>query len=44
VVLAVVALLAGLFVTFLGATGLAGLTHGHVGSFFRRIRHRFLHP
>jgi cytochrome c biogenesis protein CcdA len=44
VVLAVVALLAGLFVTFLGATGLAGLTHGHVGSFFRRIRRRVLHP
>jgi cytochrome c biogenesis protein CcdA len=44
VVLAVLALIGGLFVTFLGATGLAGLGHGHVGSFFRRFRHRFLHP
>jgi cytochrome c biogenesis protein CcdA len=43
-VLAVVALLAGLFVTFLGATGLASLGHGHVGSFFRRFRRRVLHP
>jgi cytochrome c biogenesis protein CcdA len=44
VVLAVVALLAGLFVTFLGATGLAGLSHGGVGKFFRRIRRHVLHP
>ena len=44
VTLAVVALLAGLFVTLLGVTGLAGLGHGHVGSFFRRFRHRLLHP
>lgn len=44
VVLAVIALLAGSFVTFLGVTGLAGLGHSHVGSFFRRFRRRVLHP
>ena len=38
-VLAVVALLAGLFVTLLGVTGLVGLNHSHVGSLARRIRH-----
>jgi len=42
-VLALLALLAGLFVTLLGVTGLAGLTHGHVGGFARRLR-RLLHP
>ncbi len=44
VVLAMVALLAGVFVTFLGVTGLASLGHGHVGNFFRRFRRRVLHP
>jgi cytochrome c biogenesis protein CcdA len=43
-VLAIIALLAGLFVTFLGVTGLVGLNHGHVGSIFRRIRRKVLHP
>ena len=43
-VLAIVALLAGLFVTFLGVTGLVGLSHGHVGRIFRRIRGKVLHP
>ncbi len=43
-VLAVVALLAGLFVMFLGVTGLAGLGHGHFGQLARRLRHRLLHP
>ncbi len=42
-VLAVIFLLAGMFVTLLGATGLAGLGHGHFGHFARRVRH-FLHP
>lgn len=37
-VLAVLALLAGLFVTALGVTGLAGRTHGPVGRTSRRIR------
>lgn len=44
VLLSVVALLAGLFVTLLGASGLAGLGHGHFGAFARRFRHRLLHP
>jgi cytochrome c biogenesis protein CcdA len=43
-VLAVVALLAGVFVTLIGVTGLAGLGHGGFGSFARRVRHRLLHP
>ncbi|MBV8734952.1 MAG: GAP family protein [Solirubrobacterales bacterium] len=43
-VLAAVALLAGVFVTLLGATGLAGLGHGHLGQLARRLRHRLLHP
>jgi cytochrome c biogenesis protein CcdA len=42
-VLSLLALLAGLFVTLLGVTGLAGLTHGHVGGLARRFR-RLLHP
>jgi len=42
-VLALLALLAGGFVTLLGVTGLAGLTHGHLGRFARRF-HRFLRP
>lgn len=42
-VLAVMALLAGTFVTLLGATGLAGLHHGHLGRFARGLR-RLLHP
>ncbi len=39
-VLAIVMLLGGLFVAFIGATGLAGLSHSHLGRFFRRLRHR----
>lgn len=41
--LATLFLLAGLFVTLLGATGLAGLGHNHFGHFARRVHH-FLHP
>jgi cytochrome c biogenesis protein CcdA len=43
-VLAILVLLAGLFVTFIGATGLAGLSHGHLGGFFRKLRRKVLHP
>jgi cytochrome c biogenesis protein CcdA len=39
VVLAVLALVAGVFVTLLGVTGLASLRHDHVGGFARRLRH-----
>ena len=39
VVLSVLALLAGLFVTFLGLTGLGSLRHDHLGGFARRLRH-----
>jgi cytochrome c biogenesis protein CcdA len=42
-VLAVLALLAGLFVTFLGITGLGSMRRDHLGSFARRLRH-LLHP
>ena len=42
-VIAVLAVVAGLFVTLLGATGLAGLGHNHVGRFFRHFR-KLLHP
>ncbi len=42
-VLALLALLAGLFVTFLGITGLGSLRRDHLGSFARRLRH-ILHP
>ncbi len=42
-VLATLALLAGAFVTMLGATGLAGLGHGHFGNFARHFR-RFIRP
>jgi cytochrome c biogenesis protein CcdA len=42
-VLAVLALLAGVFVTLLGITGLASLRHGGFGRFARRLRH-LLHP
>jgi cytochrome c biogenesis protein CcdA len=38
-VLAVLALVAGVFVTLLGATGLASLRHDHFGGFARRLRH-----
>ncbi len=41
-VLAILALLAGVFVTLLGVTGLAGLNHGGFGHLARRVR-RFLH-
>ena len=44
-VLAIVALLAGLFVTLLGVTGLAGAHHNDLGTFARRLRHYLhLHP
>jgi cytochrome c biogenesis protein CcdA len=43
-ILAVVLLLAGMFVIAIGVTGLAGLKHGRSGSLARRIRHRLLHP
>lgn len=43
-VLAAAALLAGAFVTLLGATGLAGLGHGEFGEFARGFHHRLLHP
>jgi cytochrome c biogenesis protein CcdA len=39
VVLATLALLAGIFVTFLGITGLGSLRHDHLGRFARRLRH-----
>lgn len=42
--LAAVALLAGVFVVVIGATGLAGLGHGHFGQTARRLRRRLLHP
>jgi cytochrome c biogenesis protein CcdA len=42
-VLAVVFLVAGVFVVLLGATGLAGLGHGRFGHFARGVRH-ILHP
>ncbi len=38
-VLAILALLAGVFVTLLGVTGLASLRHDHVGGLARRLRH-----
>jgi cytochrome c biogenesis protein CcdA len=41
--LAVIFLIAGVFVTLLGVSGLVGLEHGHVGRIARHIR-RFLHP
>jgi cytochrome c biogenesis protein CcdA len=43
VVLATLALLAGLFVTFLGITGLGSMRHDHFGHFARRLR-RFVRP
>jgi cytochrome c biogenesis protein CcdA len=43
VVLGTLALLAGLFVTFLGITGLGSLRRDHLGGFARRLRH-LLHP
>ncbi|MEO6858895.1 MAG: GAP family protein [Solirubrobacteraceae bacterium] len=42
-VLAVLALLAGLFVTLLGITGLGSMRRDHLGGFARRLRH-LLHP
>jgi cytochrome c biogenesis protein CcdA len=42
-VLAVLALVAGVFVMFLGLSGLAGQSHTHVGRFFRHMR-KLLHP
>ncbi len=43
VLLAVLALLAGIFVTLLGVTGLASMSHGHLGRFAGKLRH-LLHP
>jgi cytochrome c biogenesis protein CcdA len=43
VVLAVLALLAGVFVILLGVTGFAGESHNHFGRFMRRLRH-IIHP
>jgi cytochrome c biogenesis protein CcdA len=43
VALAVLFFVAGAFVTLLGATGLAGLGHGHFGRFARHFR-RIIHP
>jgi cytochrome c biogenesis protein CcdA len=43
VVLAGLALVAGAFVVFLGATGIASNSHGHLGRFIRRLR-GVLHP
>jgi hypothetical protein len=42
-ILAVLALVAGLFVTLLGVTGLASLHHSRFAGFARRVR-RLLHP
>jgi hypothetical protein len=42
-VLAGLFLLAGVFVTLLGASGLIGMGHGHVGRFARHLR-RIIHP
>jgi cytochrome c biogenesis protein CcdA len=42
-VLAGLALVAGGLVLALGISGLAGMSHGHSGGFFRRLR-RLLHP
>ena len=44
VIVAVVALVAGLFVTALGATGLAMKSGGHAGRISRRVRHLLTHP
>lgn len=43
VALSVLALLAGVFVTLLGVTGIASLHHTEFGGFARRLRH-ILHP
>ena len=43
VLLAGLALLAGIFVIFLGATGFAGNGHGRLGRFIRRLR-KSIHP
>lgn len=43
VILAALALLAGIFVTLLGASGLGGRGHGRFGHFLRGVRH-VLHP
>ena len=41
--LAIVGVLAGVFVTFLGVTGLASMGHGHIGRLARHLR-VFLRP
>ena len=41
--LAVLALLAGVFVTTLGVSGLTGRSHGRVGRLSRRVRHLITH-
>jgi cytochrome c biogenesis protein CcdA len=43
VLLAVLALVAGLFVAALGVTGLTSGVHGNIGSFSRRLRHVISH-
>jgi cytochrome c biogenesis protein CcdA len=43
VLLSGLALIAGVFVTLLGVTGLAGLSHNHLGRLAQRLRH-LLHP
>jgi hypothetical protein len=43
VLLSGLALIAGVFVTLLGITGLAGLSHNHLGRLAQRLRH-LLHP
>jgi cytochrome c biogenesis protein CcdA len=43
VLLSGLALVAGVFVTLLGITGLAGLSHNHLGRLAERLRH-LLHP
>jgi cytochrome c biogenesis protein CcdA len=42
-VLAILLLMAGVFVTLLGVTGFAVKAHGRVGSFFRHVHH-LIHP
>jgi cytochrome c biogenesis protein CcdA len=44
VLLAAVALVAGVFVTVLGVTGLIGSTNGRVGHYSRRLHHLITHP
>ncbi len=43
-ILAVVGVVAGVFVVLLGATGLGSSPHNDVGQFLHRIHHRLVHP